>query len=240
MKTLSNFQEELKLTLRYNDKLNSKLWDNEKIKSEVRSNLLKIAKRWAVFSNIPGAAIKDIIVVGGNANYNYTKYSDIDLHLVVNKDKIADCPDLIDDYLRDKKQLWALSHDIKIYGHDVELYAQDESDALPKDQGVYSLTKNTWLVKPVKKEINVNDKTVIQKVKTFIDYINFLITNKADDRDALDKLKEKLRKMRAVAIEKGGEFAPENLVFKELRNRGYLEKISKQLKNIDDISLSLD
>ena len=240
MKTLSNFQEELKLTLRYNDKLNSKLWDNEKIKPEVRSNLLKIAKRWAVFSNIPGAAIKDIIVVGGNANYNYTKYSDIDLHLVVNKDKIADCPDLIDDYLRDKKQLWALSHDIKIYGHDVELYAQDEADALPKDQGVYSLTKNTWLVKPVKKEINVNDKTVIQKVKTFIDYINFLITNKADDRDALDKLKEKLRKMRAVAIEKGGEFAPENLVFKELRNRGYLEKISKQLKNIDDISLSLD
>ena len=240
MKTIDIFKEEIKLTLRYNNKLNQKLWDGENLKVEVRRNLLKIAKRWAIFANIPGAAIEDIVVVGGNANYNYTKYSDVDLHLIVNKDKIANCPDLIDDYLRDKKQLWALSHDIKIYGHDVELYAQDVSETLPKDQGVFSLTKNSWLVKPVKKEINLNDKTVKQKVQNTIDYIDFLITNKADDRDAFDKLKEKLRKMRAAAIQKGGEFAPENLAFKELRNRGYLDKISKQLKNIDDVSLSLD
>lgn len=240
MKTLENFKEELTLTLRYNTKLNPKLWNDELIKSEVRTNLLKIAKRWAVFANIPAKAIEDIVVVGGNANYNYTKYSDVDLHLIVNKDVIANCPDLIDDYLRDKKQLWALTHDIKIYGHDVELYAQDKSEKLPADQGIFSLTQNKWLHKPQKKEINMNDKTVIQKVKSFIEYINFLIANKADDRDAFDKLKEKLRKMRASAIQRGGEFAPENLVFKELRNRGYLDKISKQIKNLDDVSLSLD
>lgn len=240
MKTLVNFQEDIRLTLKYNKNLNQKLWDGEKLKPEVRKNLLKIAKRWSIFANIPPKAIKDIIVVGGNANYNYTRYSDIDLHLVVDKMAIADCPDLLDDYLRDKKQLWALSHDIKIYGHDVELYAQDQQDALPKDQGVYSITKNEWLKKPERKEINLKDPLVKQKVKNYIEYIDFLIANKADDRDAFDKLKEKFKKMRSTAIQVGGEFAPENLVFKELRNRGYLDKISKQLKNLEDESLSLN
>lgn len=240
MKTLNNFKEEIKLTLRYNNTLNKKLWDGESLKSEVRSNLLKIAKRWATFAKIPPKAIKDIIVVGGNANYNYTRYSDIDLHLVVYKDRISDCPELLDDYLRDKKQLWALTHDIKIYGHDIELYAQDTKDPLPQNQGVYSIVSNSWIKKPEKVQISLNDKVVIRKVKNYIEYIDFLINNKSDDRDAFKKLKEKLREMRSSAIQQGGEFAVENLVFKELRNRGYLDKISKHLKNIEDASLSLD
>ena len=41
------------------------------------------------------------------------------------------------------------------------------------------------------------------------------------------------------AIERGGESAPENLVFKELRNRGYLDKMSKYLRNLKDEELSL-
>jgi len=72
--------------------------------------LNKIGKEWAEFANIPNSAIKDVIVTGGNANYNYTKYSDIDLHLMIDKSKI-DCEDILDDYLRAKKQLWALTHD---------------------------------------------------------------------------------------------------------------------------------
>ena len=46
--------------------------------------------------------------------------------------------------------------------------------------------------------------------------------------------------MRASAIQRGGEFAVENLVFKELRNRGYLDKMSEHLRNLKDTSLSID
>lgn len=97
-------------------------------RSQTRSKdkLLQIGNKWADFAKIPSNAVKDMILVGGNANYNYTRFSDLDLHLVVDKSQIADCPDLLDDYLRDKKKLWALVHDIKIYAHPVELYAQDE------------------------------------------------------------------------------------------------------------------
>ena len=223
---------DLKLTLRYHNTLNPKFWVGEAIKPEVREALLRIAEEWAEFANIPNSAIIDVILVGGNANYNYTKYSDLDLHLLVNKQDIADCPDLIDDYLRDKKQLWSLTHDIKIYGHDVELYAQDRTDPIPSGQGVFSLMNSLWIRRPVYQEVNLSDPGIAKKVQQYMEKIDFLIDNKADDRDAFEKLKEKLREMRASAIQRGGEFAVENLVFKELRNRGYLDKLSDHLRNL--------
>lgn len=231
---------DLKLTLRYNNNLNPKFWVGEAIKPEVREALLRIAEEWAEFANIPNRAIIDVILVGGNANYNYTRYSDLDLHLLVNKEDIADCPDLIDDYLRDKKQLWSLTHDIKIYGHDVELYAQDRRDPVPSGQGVFSLTNSFWIRRPVYQEVDLSDPCITRKVQQYMEKIDFLIDNKADDRDAFEKLKEKLRDMRASSIQRGGEFAVENLVFKELRNRGYLDKLSNHLRNLKVASLSLN
>lgn len=231
---------DLKLTLRYHNTLNSKFWVGEAIKPEVREALLKIADEWARFANIPLHAIQDVILVGGNANYNYTKYSDLDLHLLVRKEEIANCPELIDDYLQDKKQLWALTHNIQIYGHDVELYAQDLSAPTPSGQGVFSLQSSLWLIRPVYQEVNLSDPAITSKVKQYMDKIDFLIQNKADDRDAFEKLKEKIRDMRASSIQRGGEFAVENLVFKELRNRGYLDKLSQHLRNLKITSLSLN
>ena len=119
---------ELKSTLQSHDTLNPKLWDGEKLNPEVWQALNKISKEWAKFANIPNKAIKDVIIVGGNANYNYTKHSDIDLHLMLDKSQVK-CDGLVDDYLLSKKQLWALTHDITVKGQPVELYGQDSSDS---------------------------------------------------------------------------------------------------------------
>ena len=235
MKTLNDF----KITLRYHDKLNPKIWNGNKLKSEISSKLKLIAAKWAKYANIPNSAIKDIILVGGNANYNYTKFSDLDLHLVVYQDRIANCPDLLDDYLRDKKQLWSLTHNIKIYGHDVELYAQDVSAPYPKGQGVYSIKQNKWLVEPKREEVTfTKDSFLARKIKSFMDQIDYLIDNNADEQEFQD-LKKKLRDMRASSIQRGGEFSFENLIFKDLRNRGYLDKISEYVKRSEDERLSL-
>lgn len=231
--------KDFKTTLKYNNELNSKFWQNEKLKGSVRTALMNIAKKWADFSNIPQSAIKDIILVGGNANYNYTQYSDLDLHLLVDKKQIANCPDLLDDYLKDKKQLWSLTHDVTIYGHDVELYAQDISDPTPRNQGCYSIKNNTWITKPVKEDVNLKDPLIKQKVKSFADRIDYLIDTQSDDQETLNKIKTKLREMRSSSIKRGGEFALENLVFKELRNLGYIDKLSKYITKIQDQSLSL-
>jgi len=237
-----NLQEftQQKLTFKYHENLNSKFWTNNKLDSKVKMRLIQIARGWAKFSSIPESAIRDIIFVGGNANYNYTEFSDIDLHLVVNKSKLPNCPDLIDDFLKDKKQLWALTHDIKIYGHDVELYAEEEGLPRPANQGVYSVKFDRWLVLP-KKITEEIDKTLLKgKTRAMIDKIDFLIQNKSDDLEEFKKLKDKIRDMRSSSIRKGGEFSIENLVFKELRNNGYLEKLSSYIKKIEDTSLSLE
>lgn len=229
---------ELKLTLRSHEKLNPDLWNDDKLDPEVWRALNRISKEWAAFANIPNSAIRDVILTGGNANYNYTSQSDIDLHLVVDKEKI-DCKGLLDDYLQSKKQLWALTHDITVKGQPVELYAQDFRDPFRKGQGIYSLKSSKWLQEPTKYKIDRNHPEVVRKTKTYMDIIDDLIDSKSDDISTFKKLKNKLKGMRAGAIEKGGESAPENLVFKELRNRGYLDKISKYMRDLEDQSLSL-
>ena len=230
---------ELKTTLQSHDTLNPKLFnDKKKLDPEVWQTLNKIGKEWASFANIPAAAIKDVIVVGGNANYNYTKHSDIDLHLVVDKKGIK-CQGLIDDYLQSKKQLWALTHDITVKGQPVELYAQDYRDPFRQGQGVYSLRTNRWLQEPERVKFNSKSPEVVNKVKDLSFQINSLIDSKSDDIDAFKQIKRKLKIMRATAIEKGGEYAPENLAFKELRNRGTLDRMNKYLRQLEDTELSL-
>ena len=235
---MKSLLKELKLTLQTHDKLNPELWKGEKLDPEVWRTLNKIGKEWASFANIPTKAIRDVIITGGNANYNYTKQSDIDLHLVVDKE-VIDCQGLLDDYLQSKKQLWALTHDITVKGQPVELYAQDYRDPFRKGQGIYSLSSNRWLQQPTKYKLNKSSPEVVRKVKHYMNVIDELIDSKSDDIETFKKLKDRLKTMRSSAIEKGGEASPENLVFKELRNRGYLDKMSKYTRNLEDQSLSL-
>lgn len=233
-----HLEEATQLTLQYHEELNPDLWENNKIKEEVRSKLLQIADVWSKFAKIPAEAIEDVLVVGGNANFNYTPYSDIDLHILVDKDKIADCPEILDEYLRDKKQLWAHSHDIKIYNHDVEIYAQDISEQVPANQGSYSLTRDEWINEPKHEEVNLEDPEISIKVADFIHKIESMISSNASD-DSFTKLKEKFKAMRSAGLKKAGEFSVENLVFKELRNLGYLDKVNDYIVSRQDQSLSL-
>lgn len=232
------FKESFERTLQYHKVLNPKLWDGQELKPDVRKKLIEIGHKWSAWSGIPVNAIKDLIFVGGNANFNYTPYSDIDLHILLDKSEIEDCPEMWDDYLRDKKQLWSLTHDIKIYGHDVELYAQNVSDSFPSNQGVFSLTQNKWIQEPTQQSVNLDDPQIEKKVQEYINQIDALIASNADE-ESFDKLKNKFKEMRSTGIKSQGEFSVENLVFKELRNLGYLDKMSKYIKSKQDEGLSL-
>lgn len=225
-------------TLQYHEELNPDLWDDHQLKSEVKDKLLEIGQTWVEWANIPIEAVKDVILVGGNANYNYTPNSDVDIHILVDVDEIPNCPDFIDDYLKDKKQLWSLTHDIKIKGHDVEIYAQDMNDGFPADQGVYSLTKDEWISEPVRKEVNLDDPHIQKKVQDYVNKIDSLISSNSED-ESFTKLKEKIKTMRTQSLSSEGEFSHGNLIFKELRNLGYLDKMNDYIKSKQDKKLSL-
>lgn len=226
------------LTLQYHNELNQKLWIGDKLKPEVRDKLIEIGTIWGEFANIPQQAIKDMLFVGGNANFNYTDFSDIDLHLLVDLDQMPDCKDLLDDYLKDKKQLWSLSHDISIYGHDVELYAQDINSEFPMNQGVYSLTQDAWIMPPTQVKVDLDNPDIQRKVSDYGNKINDLMDSNADE-DSFKKLKNKFKNMRSAGLKKAGEFSLENLVFKELRNLGYFDRMNTYLKQKQDEALSL-
>lgn len=234
----SYISEAAELTLQYHDTLNPRLWRGTELKTIVKKKLLEIGKAWAEFANIDTDAIEDIVLVGGNANYNYTSHSDIDVHIIVDSKKIPDCPEVIEDYFKDKKQLWALTHKIKVYGHDVELYAQDKNMKFPKDQGVFSLEKNKWIVKPKHHEVDMDNPHIVKKVNEYKSKIENLIASNSSD-ESFQHLKDKFKNMRASAIQKAGEFAFENLVFKELRNIGILDRMNEYLRSRQDEKLSL-
>ena len=109
----------------------------------------------------------------------------------------------------------------------------------PANQGVFSVANDEWIMQPRRTEVNLSDPLLFQKVRAMVEKIDDLIENEADDPDVLRKLQKKIRNMRASAIQQGGEFALENLVFKELRNRGYLDKLSNHIKHLEDTNLSL-
>jgi len=236
------------LSLEYHKELNPKIFDlgsdnaEPVMWSEVRTKLLELAKSWQEFAKIDVGLIKDVILTGGNANYNYTKFSDIDIHLVIDYSKLSSNDNFILEYMMDKKLIWSVNHpDIRIKGYPVELFAQDSKDHPHPGQGIYSVLFDRWIISATNEKLDFSKNFILQhKVDVYKKKIEDLINNKTTDETALQNLKDKLKSMRGAAIEKFGEYSVENLLFKELRNDGYIQKLSDYLRKIKDKELSLE
>lgn len=231
----------IKLSLQYHDELNPKLWDKHKLKEDVRQKLLEIAKKWQEFAKIPDSAVHDIVITGGNVNRNYTDLSDIDVHFLIDTKPIPiKDPELLEDYMKAKKDLWAKNHDIRVKGYPIELYAQDINKETPASQGVFSILNNTWVVEPENLHLNFdNDFSLRAKVREQMRKIDSVLDNN-ESLESAKTVKRKITELRGESIKKSGEFAIPNLVFKELRNNGYLQKISDYIKDREDRALSLE
>ena len=204
----------------------------------MRDALMKFAKAFADYVDLDDRSITDVILLGGNAGYNYTVMSDLDVHLIVDPKYIPKCdPELIDDYYMDKKTLWELTHNVTILGAKAEPYIEKPGVTRKKSQGVYSLLKRTWLQEPEKFDDELDEKELEKKVKSLKHKIDTFI--QSEDPEALRDMVRKLRVGRTVSLQKYGEYGYENMVFKELRNQGYIDKIRSAVVNFKTKSLSL-
>ena len=226
------------LTLRFTEILNPTFWIGDSLKPEVNEALMKFAEAFAAYVDLDERAIVDVLLLGGNAGYNYTQYSDLDVHIVVDPKYIPDCnPDLLDQYYMDKKTLWELTHNITIYGVKAEPYIERPKVTRKKSQGVYSIMKKTWIQEPEKVRGEVEEKEIEKKVNNFKTKIDAFIKN--ENVDGLRELVKKLRDSRSVSLQKYGEYGFENMVFKELRNQGYIDKVRTVVVNLKSKNLSL-
>lgn len=199
---------------------------------------MKFGKAFAEYVDLPEAAIKDILMLGGNAGYNYTKYSDIDVHLVVDPKYVPDCdPELMDDYYSDKKMLWLLTHDVKVYGAEVEPYIEQPGKKRRKSQGVYSVLKKKWIQEPKQISEDPDESEIVKKANNYKRKIETLI--RGDNASGMKAVLKKLNSIRNESLDKYGEYGFDNMVYKELRNNGYIDKVRKALVELKSKNLSL-
>jgi predicted nucleotidyltransferase len=230
------------------DELNPKIWektgDEYKIRDEVRQKLLETSNIFIDFLGVD-VVITDIIMIGSLVNYNWSKYSDIDLHIVVNFNQFPEnSKDLYLEFFDLKKVIFNQKHNIKMFGYDVECFVQKE-DETTFSSGIYSILFDMWMNEPKKPGIENIDKELIkEKSSQWMRIIDGIIDNIKDEdpdeiKSIVKKYKEKLKNFRNCGLEKDGEMSLENLVFKLLRRNGYIEKLYDIPTDIIDKKLSM-
>ncbi len=224
------------------DNLNPKVWNENKggfvMDTKIREHLLSIADNFVEFINVD-IIVDDIILTGSLANYNWSEFSDFDLHIVADFEQFPeDKLELYKELFNLKKTLYNDEHDITIYGYDVELYVQDANEA-HFSSGVYSVLHNKWLVKPKKEGFELDEKVLKQKVQSMMKKIDLTIEEAKEEPtdvalERVDKLRKKIKDMRGEGLKEGGEYSYENLMFKFLRRNGYIQKLFDfQTKTLD-------
>ena len=216
--------------------LNPKFWVNGKLNSKVRLRLLDIADEFIKTLNVNWVKPNDIVLTGSLANYNWTKYSDVDVHIIIPYKKVYKDTSFVNDFFEMKKREWSDNHDeLKIYGFPVEMYVEDE-DEPASSNGVYSLETNKWVKEPSpfgKKE-SFNKELVRTKsadLMTKIDDLSEMVDKEEDTHkleklmDKSDRLMRKLHAMRKKSLENGGEMSNGNVIYKVIRASGYLDKL---------------
>ena len=92
--------------LTINDSLEPKVWSNNSLIPEVSSKLIDVARKFFEDLGLENAELEDITFTGSLANYNWTRYSDIDLHMLVDFSKIDDNIELVREFFNAKTSLW--------------------------------------------------------------------------------------------------------------------------------------
>jgi hypothetical protein len=218
------------------DELNPKIWNRFSLEKEVRHSLLQIAQDF--FEKLElGADVIDIALCGSLCNYNWSeKYSDYDLHIIINFGQVDENYELVEKLVDYAKKVWNEQNDIKIKGYEVEIAVQDIEDLKKgidsgRMGGVFSLMDNKWIKRPEKVDFEPDEKMIKKKSKTIMEQVDDIEKEIDEDKyesfkEKIDKVWKKIKDLRKSGLEsESGEFSIGNLVFKLLRRNGYIGKI---------------
>lgn len=219
--------------------LNPKLWDDTRLKPKLDKKFIRIAKAFYDFLEID-APILDILLIGSNANYNWTEHSDIDLHVVIDYQSINKNLHLVKNYMMAKKSLWNANYPLTYQGMAIELYAQDWNDKLHSTVGQYSLAKGKWIKQPSADTVSIDDDIIDEKARPLEYQIDALEPTDPKLRVKIENILLHLRRMRQTGLEAEGEYSVENLAYKKLRNSGHLERLKELLRTSTMTSLAVE
>ena len=218
-------------------RLDPNIWPNGMLNSKIRLRLLDIADDFIDFLNVGWAKHSDIILTGSLCSFNYSRYSDFDLHILYDFTQVDERVEFVKQYFDSKKAQWNQLHEeLKIYGYPVEVYVQDVHEEHTAN-GMYSIESNKWLKKPVLdnvKAIKLEKFLIKEKILKFARAINKLIDEAQNTTDNYEleqigvkvkKLFDKIKGMRREALKARGEMSVGNIVFKYLRRYDYISDL---------------
>lgn len=232
--------ESLDEDIEKHNQLNPKLWDeNSQLKKEVREKILEIVDKFLeqLKDDEIKIEVEDIKIVGSNCSYNYTKDSDLDIHIVANTKKLESKDNLYPVIYDKYRSLFNSKYEIEFYGIPVEVYVETSDTQLEeerkpsalKSNGIYSVMNDKWIKEPILEDIpDIDEDQIAKEFNKWEAKATEILSN--DSVEEIEKFFEELYDMRRDSIANDGEYGIGNLVFKELRNNLYLDDL-KDLKN---------
>ena len=218
-KELNSFK--LSDAVTFHDKLNPKLWNSAKLRSEVKDQLIKIAEDFLTELGVHDLDVKDITISGSNAAYSYTKHSDLDLHILVDMGNLP-VDEVYKELFNAKKTIYNDSHDITIHTIPVELYVQDSRQPVIS-LGEYSVMNDEWIRIPTKRRSDFDQTATKSKYEKLLSLIEMALKSRKYSK--IKHIIDTIKRYRQAGLDKGGEFGPENLAYKMLRSQGYITKL---------------
>jgi mRNA-degrading endonuclease YafQ of YafQ-DinJ toxin-antitoxin module len=212
------------------ESLHPKFWIVEDtLHPQISKRLIEIAQDFLEGLDVE-FELKDMRFTGSLASFNWSSFSDIDLHLIVDFDTIDEDTDFVRDYFGAKIFVWNNRHNITIHDFEVEIYVENEGDP-HKALGLYSIMNNEWIKKPIREEADIDWQEVEKKANSLmnqIDRISQLLADKKYKEVEANghRLKEKIRRFRRTGLDKAGVYSAENIAFKVLRRNGYLSRLA--------------
>ena len=205
----------------------------------VRERLLEISDNFIDFLGVE-FFIHDVVLTGSLANYNWSEFSDVDLHIIIDYEDTNHNIDLLKEFFNAKKGVWNALHDIKIKNYEVEVYVQDVTEKHIAS-GVYSILNYNWIIEPQKEKKSIDDRKILEKGEEYAKIIDDLIEKGKegiDIRSDIEEVRKKIKRFRQSGLDGGGEYSYENLTFKLLRRNGYIKKLIDLRKEITDKKFS--
>lgn len=215
--------------------LNPKIWEDKKLREDVRETIIDIVSEFMDNLIIP-VEILDVRVVGSNASYNYTEHSDLDVHIISNLELVGSPTEIVQALYNSERSNFNRTHNIKIKGIEVELYVEDVNSAVTSN-GIYSVIDDVWVKEPqIIKERSVKiDRNELQDL---VDSVQSVLDG--GDSDDIKDCINMLYLMRKDSIATDGEYGVGNLLFKEIRNRGLLSALKDKYNEMISDELTLE
>ena len=210
------------------------IWKDDKMRTLIRKKLLEIAEDF--LESLPVEVNpEDVRLTGSLANYNWSNYSDVDLHIVVDFLDVDENKKLVKAFFDNARMRWNNKHSITIKGYDVEIYIEDKQEHHIA-AGIYSILEDEWVKKPRKYDPNIDFTGARQKADDIEFQVNIVSNLMTTEKYKLamrnvERLKRKIKNMRRAGLEsKNKEYSVENIAFKILRRNGTLDLL-EDLKN---------